>query len=90
MTTSLGRQREGVNSEWRSMTEQREPGGENRGNRLISVICVFNNRDILEKALLNGLSCQTESHEVILLDNTCSAYPSAAAALNEGAAPSEW
>ena len=51
----------------------------------ISIICVFNNRDILSKALLSWLSCQTMLFELVLLDNTQKQYPSAAVALNEGA-----
>ena len=52
---------------------------------MISVICVFNDKQILDSCLLMSLESQTASHEVILLDNQKGRYASAAQALNEGA-----
>lgn len=52
--------------------------------RMISVICVYNDKAVLERYLLNGLERQTVKGEVILLDNTCGRFSSAAEALNFG------
>jgi len=52
---------------------------------VISIICVFNDREVLEDYLLGSLKAQTAAHEVILLDNTRGRYTSAAQALNVGA-----
>lgn len=52
---------------------------------MISVVCVYNNRQILDDWLLSGLKTQTAEHELILLDNTGGKYQSAAGALNYGA-----
>jgi len=51
---------------------------------MISVVCVFNNREKCEKYLLSSLKMQRAPYELILLDNTKSEYPSAASALNVG------
>lgn len=50
----------------------------------ISIICVYNNRQQLEKQLLKSLNQQNCEFELILIDNTKNAYTSAAEALNEG------
>ncbi len=51
---------------------------------MISVICVYNNRTILENYLLKGMKEQAADHELILLDNTSRSFKSAAEALNKG------
>jgi hypothetical protein len=51
---------------------------------VISIICVYNNRNILEKFLLNSLKDQSFDYELILLDNTSGNFNSAAEALNFG------
>lgn len=51
---------------------------------LISIICVFNNKDILEKYLLKSLKTQEEEYELILIDNRKNKFTSAASALNYG------
>lgn len=53
---------------------------------MISVVCVYNNKDTLNDNLLKSLKGQTLSPELILLDNTGSKFLSAAAALNYGGA----
>lgn len=52
---------------------------------MMSIICVYNNRDILEKYLLESLTGQTEEYELILVDNRNNEFSSAASALNYGA-----
>ena len=52
---------------------------------MISVICVYNDRGILEDFLLKGLKDQTVDFELILVDNTKGMFSSAAEALNHGA-----
>ncbi len=52
---------------------------------MITVICVFNNKKILEKNLLKSLNIQTEEYELILIDNSDGKFGSAAEALNYGA-----
>lgn len=52
---------------------------------MISIICVFNDKQILDSCLIASLVGQTAAHEVILLDNQKGRYVSAASALNEGA-----
>lgn len=49
-----------------------------------SIVCVYNNREILSQYLLESLKKQTISYELILLDGSCSKYKSAADALNAG------
>lgn len=51
---------------------------------MISVVCVYNDRKILNDFLLNGLKKQTAKYEQIFLDNTQGQYKSAAEALNYG------
>lgn len=51
---------------------------------MISVICVYNNKAILDSYLLKGIKGQTIDHELILLDNTSGMFKSAAEALNQG------
>ena len=51
----------------------------------MSIICVYNNKDILEKYLIKSLDKQTEEYELILLDNRKNKFKSAASALNFGA-----
>lgn len=51
---------------------------------MISVICVYHTRDMLNRVLLESLGHQ-DPHELILLDNTEGKWKSAASALNQGA-----
>lgn len=51
---------------------------------MISIVCVYNNLEVLNERLLPSLQRQTEEFELILLDNTSSKYHSAASALNQG------
>lgn len=51
---------------------------------MISVICVYNNEDILNRYLINSLKTQEKKHELILLDNTKKRFKSASEALNYG------
>ena len=51
---------------------------------MISIICVYNNKDILENNLLRSIESQTADYELILLDNREHQFPSAAKALNHG------
>lgn len=51
---------------------------------MISVICVYNNEDILKEHLLKSLENQTVEFELIKIDNTGSTFASAAQALNFG------
>jgi glycosyltransferase involved in cell wall biosynthesis len=52
---------------------------------MISVISVFNNKNILEEWLLGSLRKQSSPYEFIGVDNTSGKFSSAAAALNWGA-----
>lgn len=52
---------------------------------MISIICVFNNREILNNYLLKSLKNQKVEYELILIDNTREKFESAAKALNYGA-----
>ena len=52
---------------------------------MISIICVYNNTDILESCLIETVRRQDFPFELILLDNTAGMYSSAATALNCGA-----
>ncbi len=52
---------------------------------MFSIICVFNNKDVLEKTTLKGLANQAAHYEIIAIDNRASSFNSAAAALNHGA-----
>lgn len=49
---------------------------------MISVVCVYNNKNILDKCLLKSLESQNYNYEVILIDNTELKFKSACAALN--------
>ena len=51
---------------------------------MISVVCVYNNDDILNDVLLPSLRAQTADYQEILVDNRAGRYPSAASALNAG------
>jgi len=51
---------------------------------MISVVCVFNNLEVLNNYLLPSLKRQTAEFELILIDNRSGKYPSIALALNEG------
>jgi len=50
-----------------------------------SVICVYNNKQILQKNLLSSLEKQNQKYQLILLNNTRHKFKSAAEALNFGA-----
>lgn len=52
---------------------------------MISIICVYNNEDILNKYLINSLNNQKEKYELILIDNRENRFDNAASALNHGA-----
>ena len=51
---------------------------------MISVICVYNDHDVLDEYLLGSLEKQESSYELILVDNTPNKFKSAAEALNYG------
>jgi GT2 family glycosyltransferase len=51
---------------------------------MISVICVYNNKEILDNFLLKSLNDQTTDFELILIDNSKNRFNSAAEALNYG------
>jgi hypothetical protein len=51
---------------------------------MISVICVYNDRTILDNYLLKSINGQTSDRELILVDNTSKSFKSAAEALNKG------
>ncbi|MEL7669953.1 glycosyltransferase [Methanobacterium sp.] len=51
---------------------------------MISIICVYNNKEILDECLLNSLENQNELYELILIDNSKIKFKSAAEALNYG------
>lgn len=53
---------------------------------MISLICVYNRRDILEECLLKSLRQQTAQPELLLIDNTGRRFASAAQPLNRAAA----
>jgi hypothetical protein len=59
---------------------------------MISVVCVYNNRMVLERCLLSSLERQNTRCDVVTVDNRDSAYDSAASALNHGAeqATGDW
>jgi hypothetical protein len=52
---------------------------------VITIVCVYNDKCTLDEYLLKGLQTQTNSFELILVDNTKEAFKSAAQALNQGA-----
>lgn len=51
---------------------------------MISIICVYNNDEILHDCLLESLSKQDINSELILINNTGNTYSSAGTALNTG------
>ncbi|KUK05244.1 desulfoferrodoxin family protein [Methermicoccus shengliensis] len=51
---------------------------------MISVVCVYNDAEVLRRYLLPSLDAQSARHERILIDNTTGAFRSAASALNHG------
>jgi glycosyltransferase involved in cell wall biosynthesis len=51
---------------------------------MISVVCVYNDKEILKKYLLKSLKNQSVEYELILIDNTEAKFKSAAEALNKG------
>lgn len=53
--------------------------------KTISLICVYNNEDILNQHLLKSIQMQSLQPELVLLDNCKHEFSSAAQALNEGA-----
>jgi glycosyltransferase involved in cell wall biosynthesis len=52
---------------------------------MMSIICVYNNKEILNKYLIESLKNQTATYELILVDNRSNKFKSAASALNHGA-----
>lgn len=52
---------------------------------MISVVCVYNNKQVLREYLESSLDIQTVGFEKILIDNSQNKYESAAKALNEEA-----
>ncbi len=54
-------------------------------DNMMSIICVYNNEDILEKYLIKSLDKQSEEYELILIDNRENEFKSASSALNYGA-----
>lgn len=59
---------------------------------MITVVCVFNDQEVLKQRLLSSLSAQTVNHQLVLVDNRDSSFRNAASALNHGArqAEGEW
>jgi Glycosyltransferase like family len=51
---------------------------------MISVVCVYNDKNVLDQFLLKSLETQKNSYDLILVDNTQKNYNSAAEALNYG------
>jgi len=51
---------------------------------MISIVCVYNDKHLLETLLLQSLSAQKTDHELILVDNRNGEFSSAAEALNSG------
>lgn len=52
---------------------------------MMSIICVYNNREILDEYLIKSLDTQTEDYELILVNNCENQFSSASSALNYGA-----
>jgi hypothetical protein len=52
---------------------------------MISIVCIYNNRETLDKYLMKSLQSQNTAYEFIGVDNRAFAYVSAASGLNEGA-----
>ncbi len=53
-------------------------------NFMISIICVYNDKEVLENYLLKSLTTQSVEYEVILIDNIDGKFKSAPEALNYG------
>lgn len=51
---------------------------------MISIVCVYNNREILTDYLLKGLGRQTTKFELLLVDNSGNRFKSASTALTSG------
>lgn len=51
---------------------------------MISIVCVYNDKKILNRVLLESLKKQNTQYELILIDNTNGEWRSAASALNYG------
>lgn len=51
----------------------------------VTILCVYNKKDTLEKQLLSSLQMQNVEVELVLIDNCTHTYSSAAKALNYGA-----
>lgn len=58
-------------------------------SRVVSVICVYNKKNVLEEQLLRGISLQNADYELVLVDNSRNEFSSAAKALNYGAQKSK-
>lgn len=56
---------------------------------MISVICIYNNKEILNNYLLKSLKTQTVDYELILIDNTENKLKSAAESFNNSAKDAE-
>ncbi|MDD5972942.1 MAG: glycosyltransferase [Spirochaetales bacterium] len=53
---------------------------------LLSIICVYNSKSVLDECLISGLQTQNnKDYELILIDNRKNEFSSAASALNYGA-----
>ncbi|WP_323735589.1 glycosyltransferase [Methanosphaera sp. ISO3-F5] len=52
---------------------------------MFSIICVYNNKEILNEYLLNSLSQQDSNYDLILINNEKNRFYSATSALNYGA-----
>lgn len=52
---------------------------------MMSIICVYNNKNILENNLIKSLNMQNQEYELILVDNRDKKFNSASSALNYGA-----
>ncbi len=52
---------------------------------MISIVCVYNNKESYSRHLLTSLGHQSSKFELIALDNSTGAFNSAAQALNHGA-----
>ena len=59
---------------------------------MISVVCVYNDAEVLEKRLVRSLKEQTAKYELVTVDNRAGRFGSAAEALNHGGerATQEW
>lgn len=52
---------------------------------MISIVTVYNNKEILDEYLIKSLNEQSVDYDLILVDNSTGKFSSAAAALNHGA-----